>query len=164
MTETIDSFKGKYDFLSNFYLNPLEISFKALPNVTFTYPSAENAFQVGKLFCTNLSGSELLCGAYSFTAMTPREARTAGKTKIDLTPEQLAEWENRSVAWMMEILRIKFTNSHLYYKLLETGTATLIEENTWGDRKWGMVDGVGQNLLGRCLMNVRDYLEAGTHK
>lgn len=34
----------------------------------------------------------------------------------------------------------------------------LEEGNTWGDRTWGTVDGVGQNLLGHVLMTVRSVL------
>jgi predicted NAD-dependent protein-ADP-ribosyltransferase YbiA (DUF1768 family) len=42
--------------------------------------------------------------------------------------------------------------------LLASGGATLEEGNPWGDRLWGVVDGVGENRLGKILMKVRDEL------
>lgn len=37
----------------------------------------------------------------------------------------------------------------------KNGDAELIEGNTWGDRIWGVCDGVGENRLGKILMRVR---------
>jgi hypothetical protein len=34
----------------------------------------------------------------------------------------------------------------------------LIEGNTWGDTFWGVCNGVGENNLGKTLMNVREIL------
>lgn len=39
-----------------------------------------------------------------------------------------------------------------------TGDVELVEGNWWGDRFWGVCDGVGENRLGRCLMEVRKEL------
>lgn len=39
--------------------------------------------------------------------------------------------------------------------LLDYFAAELIEGNTWGDRIWGVCDGVGENRLGKILMRVR---------
>ena len=61
---------------------------------------------------------------------------------------------------MKDIVLAKFTqNQFLKEKLLATGDAYLIEGNTWGDRVWGQVNGVGQNRLGKILMEVRDMLK-----
>ena len=50
-------------------------------------------------------------------------------------------------------------NAELRIKLLETGNEHLEEGNTWGDRIWGTVNGVGQNRLGKILMRVREELK-----
>ena len=34
----------------------------------------------------------------------------------------------------------------------------LVEGNTWGDKVWGVCDGVGENNLGKTLMRIRDAL------
>lgn len=31
-----------------------------------------------------------------------------------------------------------------------------MEENNWGDKFWGTVNGVGENHLGKILMRIRD--------
>jgi predicted NAD-dependent protein-ADP-ribosyltransferase YbiA (DUF1768 family) len=43
--------------------------------------------------------------------------------------------------------------------LLETKDATLIEGNTWGDQYWGVCAGVGENHLGKLLMQIRSELQ-----
>ena len=50
-------------------------------------------------------------------------------------------------------------NETLKTNLLKTGDAMLIEGNTWGDRIWGQVNGVGENNLGKILMRIREELK-----
>jgi predicted NAD-dependent protein-ADP-ribosyltransferase YbiA (DUF1768 family) len=58
---------------------------------------------------------------------------------------------------MFTILKDKFSrNPDLYLKLRQTSPKLLVEENWWGDQFWGCVNGVGQNSLGRILMDIRD--------
>jgi len=59
---------------------------------------------------------------------------------------------------MEELLRLKFESPELRKLLLETGEHELIEGNNWGDRFWGVVDGVGDNHLGKLLMKIRAEL------
>jgi predicted NAD-dependent protein-ADP-ribosyltransferase YbiA (DUF1768 family) len=42
--------------------------------------------------------------------------------------------------------------------LLETGDAELVEGNWWDDTFWGVCNGVGQNNLGKILMDTRREL------
>jgi hypothetical protein len=42
--------------------------------------------------------------------------------------------------------------------LISTGDTQLIEENTWGDTFWGVCNGIGKNMLGIILMDVRRAL------
>ena len=53
---------------------------------------------------------------------------------------------------------IKFLNPDLREKLVATGDAELIEGNHWNDTCWGVCKGIGQNNLGKILMEVRDML------
>ena len=60
---------------------------------------------------------------------------------------------------MRQVLKSKFTqNPELKAKLIATGDAELIEGNNWNDRFWGVCRGVGQNHLGKLLMEVRAEL------
>lgn len=135
----IQTFRGEYEFLSNFYNAP--VIYKGL-----TYQNSEAAFQAQK--CTSEEEKK------QFTAMNPSEAKRTGR-RIKLRPD----WEDVKVDEMRNIVRAKFSqNPELAEKLIQTGDAYLEEGNTWGDRTWGTVNGSGQNLLGKILMETRDKL------
>jgi hypothetical protein len=57
---------------------------------------------------------------------------------------------------MWEILESKFSNKELKEKLIKTGEEYLEEKNTWGDKFWGTSNGIGENNLGKILMNIRN--------
>lgn len=144
----IDSFSGKYRFLSNFYRCYIEYE-------GITYPSVEHAYQAAKTLSKN---ERSRIAAMS----TPGEAKRAGR-QVKLR----ADWEQVKVAIMLELLRKKFDpdalgayapNETKAAALLATGDAELIEGNTWGDRFWGVCGGVGENMLGKLLMQVREEL------
>ena len=60
---------------------------------------------------------------------------------------------------MENLVRQKFTqHPRLRELLLRTDSRPLVEQNTWGDRFWGLYHGVGENHLGRILMKVRAEL------
>lgn len=88
--------------------------------------------------------------------LPPQEAKLAGR-KVRLRPD----WEQRKVHIMAWLVLLKFENPKLREKLLDTGTALLVEENTWHDNEWGnctckrCMNITGQNKLGVILMTVR---------
>jgi N-glycosidase YbiA len=133
----IDSFSGRYRFLSNFF--PCSVEYEGMP-----YPSTEHAYQAAK---TTSSGLRFVL----FTHGTPGEAKKRGRG-VPLRPD----WEQIKLSVMLELLRKKFSNPELRDMLLATGDAELIEGNTWGDRFWGVCNGVGENHLGKLLMQVRE--------
>lgn len=146
MTEplmVITAFKGAYGFLSNFYPAKIVTDWDPEP----IYPTAEHAFQAQKTW--NLRERRIIAGAGS-----PGEARRLGRS-VSLQ----GSWEQTRKRIMLETLLRKFTqNPELRQWLIATGDTELQEGNTWGDRYWGMVDGQGENWLGRLLMMVREVL------
>ena len=77
---------------------------------------------------------------------------------LDYTP--IIGEVNGKIDIMYNICKAKFTqNETLKTKLLKTGDAMLIEGNTWGDKIWGQVNGVGENNLGKILMRIREELK-----
>lgn len=133
--EPITSFRGEYGFLSNFYdaLVMYECSM---------YPSAENAYQAAKTL--NILDRE------NFKTISASQAKALGK-KIDLRPN----WNSVKDRVMFDVVYNKFSRAPFRQKLIATGDAELIEGNTWHDTYWGMCNGVGENKLGKILMNVR---------
>jgi len=136
----INSFRGKYGFLSNFYERPVFYD-------GITYQNNEAAFQAQK----TLDIEE----RKQFADLSPSVAKRKGR-KVTLRND----WEEVKFDVMLEICRAKFTqNQDLAEKLLATGDEELIEGNTWGDRIWGMVDCTGKNWLGKILMQIREELK-----
>lgn len=139
---TIDSFRGKYYFLSNFF--PAEVTYSGL-----TYQNNEAAFQAQKTY----SKEERI----EFTTLEPRDAKRRGR-RVRLR----RDWEQVKDRIMEEIVRAKFSqNEELKEQLLATGDAQLVEGNRWNDRYWGVDirSGVGENHLGKILMKVRSELK-----
>lgn len=133
----INSFRGEYAFLSNFYNSPVTID-------GITYQNAEAAFQAAK---STDDATKL-----QFSRMSGKEAQKAGN-RIQLRPD----WNEIRIQEMRKILGAKFTqNPELLKKLKETEDYELIEGNDWGDVFWGVSKGEGENQLGKLLMEIRD--------
>lgn len=136
----IDEFDGKYRFLSNFY--PAPVTYEGMD-----YASVENAYQAAKT--TDVEKRK------EFQFIKASEAKRKGKV-VALRPQ----WNSMRVNIMHELVLQKFTvYPHLKEMLLATGVEELQEGNWWGDTFWGTVNGVGENWLGRILMQVRRELQ-----
>ncbi|MCD7741218.1 MAG: NADAR family protein [Ruminococcus sp.] len=137
----INSFKGEYFFLSNFYECPVVYD-------GLCYQNNEAAFQAQK--CTKAEDKKM------FTTLNPSEAKKLGR-RISLRKD----WERVKLTLMKEIVSAKFEqNPNLAQKLIATGDAHLEEGNDWNDRIWGTVNGVGANHLGIILMQVREEMKS----
>lgn len=135
----IESFKGEYRFLSNFW--PCEIEWEGIK-----YPSTENAYQAAKTL--DLSDRQKIA------SMKPGEAKKFGR-KVRMRED----WDEIKLKVMEDINRIKFTSSReLEKKLVLTNGQELIEGNNWNDTFWGVCKGKGQNNLGKILMKIRNDL------
>lgn len=131
----IQSFKGQFKFLSNFYQIPILID-----NITF--PSVENAFQAYK--CESKTDRN------QFINISSSDAKRLGR-KIKLRHD----WDSIKDDIMLKLVRIKFRDSYLKQLLIKTGQQELIEGNYWNDTYWGVCKNVGLNKLGKLLMQVR---------
>lgn len=139
--EKIDSFRGDFGFLSNFYESSIWVDGER-------WPSVEHAYQAAK--STDESTRKMI-----------REAKTPGIAKrLGKSCQLSADWDSRKVSVMRTLLREKFKNPLLRSLLLATEDATLVEGNTWNDRFWGVCRGSGENWLGRLLMEVRAECKA----
>jgi len=137
--DIIGSFTGPMRFLSNFY--PVEIVYEGLP-----YKSTEAAYQAAKSLDPGIRSS--------FCSALPGEAKRMGR-RIILRPD----WEEVRVVVMRDLTALKYPiHSELARMLIATYPAQLIEGNTWGDTFWGKCGGIGQNMLGKTLMERRKTL------
>ncbi|MCK9442220.1 MAG: NADAR family protein [Methanothrix sp.] len=138
----IGPFKNQYEFLSNF-------SSSVIFYDGFTYPTVEHAFQASKSmnYAIRKSISE---------AKTPGNAKSIGR-HLELRPY----WHNIKIAIMTDLVAKKFAIRELQIKLLDTGNEELVEKNWWNDVFWGVCNGIGENNLGKILMNIRENIRKG---
>lgn len=138
-TPAITAFSGPYRFLSNFY--PCYVIYEDV-----RYRSVEHAYQAAKTL-------DLFQRTTIEQASTAGIAKARGRT-VTLRPD----WEDVKIAIMRDLLRQKFDRPDLAAALLVTGDADLVEGNHWHDTFWGVCCGVGENWLGKILMERREAL------
>lgn len=141
LPDIIDRFtkESGYEFLSNFHTST--VRYEGL-----LYPTVEHAYQASKT--NDLKLREIIR-----RSPTPIDAKKLGKG-LQLQPE----WEQSRVDIMRKLVKEKFDNPFLGHLLLKTGDAKLVMNNKFNDKFWGVCRGVGENWLGRILMEVRDEL------
>lgn len=136
----IEEFDGVFRFLSNFYPAPMLFG-------GILYRTSEHAYQAAK---THNDNSKINISMLE----TPGQAKRYGKT-VKLR----SDWDEAKLEIMEAVVCEKFTqNPHLIEMLLATDALELVEGNTWGDTYWGVCNGVGENHLGKVLMNLRESL------
>lgn len=134
--QSIEGFFGHWRFLSNFHL--CEILYEGV-----VYPSVENAYMAAKT--TDLDERK------QFEKCTPAVAKQKGR-KVKLREN----WDEMRIDIMRQLINYKFDIPELKEKLLSTKNCYLEETNTWKDTFWGVCEGVGENNLGKLLMEKRD--------
>lgn len=141
----IDNFDKEWAFLSNFYWS--EIEYEGI-----TYPTNEHFFQAMKT--TNMSERRAIANA-----LTPGQAKKMGRS-VTLR----SDWEDIKIDVMREGLYRKFSDEQLADWLVDTGDEELVEGTWWHDRFWGVCNckkcgGVGENHLGKLLMEIRTAIK-----
>ena len=133
----IAAFAGKYRFLSNFW--PASVIYDGR-----MYRTVEHAYQAAKTL--NPRWREQVAAAIS-----PARAKTIARR----SPKR-PNWPTVKLEVMEGLLRQKFSDPEMRAALAATRGRDLVEGNTWGDTFWGVCNGVGENHLGRLLMQIRD--------
>ena len=134
--KNIKGFFKEYRWLSNFHMCP--VYYEGL-----LYPSSENAYQAAK--CINQEDKLKFCD------YAPSKAKNAGRLV-----EMRSDWDNIKLRVMYDVSYCKYVqNQDLAQALENTGDAYLEETNYWGDVYWGVCKGIGENYLGKTLMQIR---------
>jgi len=152
----IDSFKGRYSFLSNFY--PVEIKYKGI-----TYPSVEHYYVAQKI-----KSDQIINGTF-YPVEDVKEMiskiSTPGKVKVFGRGLNVrSDWDSVKLDVMEFGVRQKFKNVELSEMLLQTGDEDTIEGNWWHDNFWGSCScqkcgNNGKNELGKLLMLIRSEIK-----
>jgi len=149
MENKIKGFFGENRFLSNYYLG----KFNYEGNV---FDTAEHAFHYMKVSAEkDLPVTDIKSWRYRILhAETPGEAKKLGRR----CPMR-EDWDDKKLEVVKSIVLRKFQQDKKLAGLLKsTGNAYLEETNVWNDKFWGVCNGVGENNLGKILMEVRDII------
>ena len=135
----------KYGWLSNFHRCEMMVDGRIYPTNEHYYQSRKaNSFEVAE---------------WIRLAPNPYLAMKAGRTiREGKRGELRPHWDDMKLTYMLAGLRLKFENTELRRKLLDTGNAYLYEDSP-NDKYWGLVKGDGENRLGELLMQVREELK-----
>lgn len=119
------------------------------------YPTSEHAYQAGKARKESVREWLMAAPSPSLLAMAAH-----GLYVWDIAPD----WSKTKFDRMRGVLRAKFSqHEDLRELLLSTGNTRLVEKATVDNsvnRLWGEVNGVGKNMLGQMLMELREELRA----
>ena len=149
----IKGFFGEYRFLSNFWYSPVivypsvwDIGLEDVNQVVGV--TNEHVFQ-------SLKTEDTQAANFILPLKSPHEAKKQGYA-VTLRPN----WNNIRIGVMYQINKAKYLqNRYLRNKLINTGDAYLEETNTWNDTFWGISNGIGQNHLGKILMQIREEMK-----
>ena len=160
-------FKNEKAFLSNMFLTPVKfildekisehyIGFEADNK---NYPSTEHIYQSMK---TNNPDWKKIVSNTENPHKTKTLIRKHFKKGLLFETEKhfslRLDWNQIRYNLMFVIVYLKFSqNDTLKRKLIEL-TGDIEEKNCWNDKYWGTVDGLGENNLGKILMEVRKLL------
>lgn len=139
-----------YGAFSNLYRRPIVFEGE-------TFPTGEHAYQAGKARKREVRAWLMSAPSPALLAMAAH-----GLYYWDVAPG----WSTTKFDRMRNVLRAKFVqHEDLRDLLLSTANARLVESASVDNevnRTWGEVNGVGKNMLGKLLMEVRDELHKGS--
>jgi ribA/ribD-fused uncharacterized protein len=134
---------------SNLYRRPVEFEGEV-------FATSEHAYQAGKARKPEVRRWLMEAPSPALLAMAAH-----GLYYWDVAPG----WSTGKFARMRAVLRAKFSqHADLVELLMSTGDARLVESATIDNevnRLWGEVAGVGRNMLGTMLMELRDEMRLG---
>lgn len=117
------------------------------------FKSVENAY----MFAKNPNDKEWLNKCLS---MSPGDVKKASRL-ISVRED----WESVKLSVMYELLKQKFTQEPFRTDLLNTRGENIVEGNRWNDTFWGVdvkaTPNIGENWLGRLIMDIRTKLKNG---
>lgn len=154
MVDKIETFtKDETRFLSNFYPYKKGGKFDDVLQIEYDglmFDCTECAYQAARTDNLYLKEKIATMNPYDVVDMVKNGQVPTRKT-----------WDDEKLCIMYGLVMQKFSkHSCLKQRLLDTGDALLEEGNHWGDVFWGICECVGENNLGKILMQVRENLRS----
>jgi hypothetical protein len=156
-------FKGEKRFLSNMFETKIifddmfDIEIEDVEPTFLTYKSSEHLYQALK--------SKSILWHYKLIELTPLETKNIARKKLKTLLADNKEtfliredWDKIKINVMKLVLLLKFKQNKELAKKLKNLKGNIEEKNIWNDRFWGTVEGIGENNLGKLLMEIRELL------
>jgi len=137
------AFIGEKAFLSN--MHPCELSI-IYNGVVYNFHCSEAAYQAMK--CPERIDE--------FTELNGPKSKALGR-KVELR----SDWSSVLIDVMRYVINCKFRQNPELAERLMAVEGEIVEYNEWKDTFWGVYEGVGENHLGRLLMELRNDLVNG---
>lgn len=137
------SFRGEYNWLSNFFDVKIILDGIEYISVEHAYMSAKSESMEWKSFCSNFTN-------------------TAGKVKRESHKIALVPyWDLIKIDVMFECLKQKYSQEPFKTKLLNTKNQRIQEGNHHKDTFWGvdLETNIGKNILGILITEIRENLK-----
>jgi len=167
MSSVIEFYRANenpFGAFSNLFRRSIRVRGEEFPTVEHAYQSLKpRDRRVRDWLMSAPSPSLVALAAHTFPSEEADPAEVMGRTSDALLGFHTRPgWSRLRYPWMLQCLQIKFEqHDDLRDLLLSTGTIRIIEAGRIDDdagRRWGIVNGRGQNYLGRMLMRVRAQL------
>jgi ribA/ribD-fused uncharacterized protein len=152
----INSFTGRWAFLSNFY--SCKITYQGI-----TYPSTEHYYVAMKVKDDQIINGQFYPSA-DVRELVARVSTPGQVKRFGRTLKVRKDWDDVKLGFMEWCLREKFKDTKLKEMLLQTGDDELVEGNYWHDNVWGICTcekcgNKGENHLGKLLMKIRSEIK-----
>ncbi len=147
MYSKISFFRGKYNFLSNFY--PIQFEHNGI-----IFDNSEQAYQYHKAE-SDIDKQNVL------NIKNPKMVKTYGH---NIKMSDIKSFDMTKLNVMYDVLYDKFKIPELRQKLLDTGNMEIIEGNMWCDCYYGHCfckkckEKIKHNNLGKLLMKLRNNI------
>jgi ribA/ribD-fused uncharacterized protein len=170
MQQSIEFYRANekpYGAFSNLYRREIEINGSRLQTVELAYQSLKPRDpRVRDWLLSAPAPSLVALAAHTLSSDDADPTAIMGRTADALLGFHTRPgWSRLRYPWMFACLQAKFSQHvDLRELLLSTGDSRIVEAGRIDDdagRRWGFVNGRGQNYLGRVLMRIRAEL-AGT--
>jgi ribA/ribD-fused uncharacterized protein len=150
------AFSGEKRFLSNMWIAPFFIpeniveKYKELElDSSLTFISSEHFYQYHKSY--NKEYRKLI-----LEQENPHKTKSLARKLIGTKYELSYNWEEIKDTIMEIALECKFSQNIELLEKLSMIKGIIEEINNWNDTYWGICNGIGQNKLGKMLMNIRN--------
>jgi len=125
----------------------------------FTYSSTEHIYQMLK--SKNKDWHELIRNVENPHRLKAKARKHLKKDLLFETEKEFIfreDWDEVKIDIMKLVTYLKYTQNKELAKKLISFKGTIEERNDWNDVFWGTCKGIGENNLGKILMQMRDYL------